>query len=816
MPSPEPPSPPPQVEITNTGANPVVVGFCTDSNASVCLAGGFMPCTNLGMLQPNSTTNVGVFQNASYLIFKYHSAWAFDWHPLTSAPAQLLAWPNTTYKVPYPAAPPHSGNVSTAKSILMLHCSIARCPLVAKNASICEWGVEKLGFLQSMLCDTSEDCGAGATCNTQSTPHACSSAAAPSSAPAPSPMPIPSPSPAPSAAICNLTGAWEQGYIEIGGLGHSVSASINISMTGTVRWVASEAAFVFTCTSEKGWCPGRLYSSNGTGTLSASSGQANLRLWNGSVISGVVNDTLACNPLVFVDPAIPEAPLVWTTKDNIGEDFNTQVALASFLGGAGGGGIASAPFVGSGVAVLGVKGTIATVAVAGNGPGTFGVTPVVLLNGTADGNATILLLSVDLAAASRANAPLGSAVEVVAVAKLGLRVDHLRGTAAGQLAVAGSFGVAVLDTLSASPFTVAWNDSLTDTKAGSCGICCMVSDKGATTCRLDIGEDGTVVAFLASQGHLRSEDDSGWLIATFNSKGERIGANVRDASSVDTVAVDSTRKRTLTGFFYDSNTGQEPMVMPGITFRSYAGATKAEPLPEVFRDFSWDAHAYRQPGPCDGDVADGRIMSVRMGRDGTLVMGGRSDGGNSPWHCGLRDVQRRVPFVVLDGFTQTYNMQAQAITNLILADAESGEARLGQNMVARLSNTGGNTLVTMAAITDESGNVYGLQDAACCIDSMANLTINGQALLGPSDAVTLVVLSPDLRTRHHWTHFTAPTRPGSQSAVDLDTRSGAVALLLNSEAEMAAVNQLPGASAPSPGKQGAFGYLVVLPAAVSA
>jgi hypothetical protein len=35
--------------------------------------------------------------------------------------------------------------------------------------------------------------------------------------------------------------------------------------------------------------------------------------------------------------------------------------------------------------------------------------------------------------------------------------------------------------------------------------------------------------------------------------------------------------------------------------------------------FDWDARVYRSPGPCDGNVADGRIEDLRIARDGALL-----------------------------------------------------------------------------------------------------------------------------------------------------------------------------------------------------
>jgi hypothetical protein len=129
----------------------------------------------------------------------------------------------------------------------------------------------------------------------------------------------------------------------------------------------------------------------------------------------------------------------------------------------------------------------------------------------------------------------------------------------------------------------------------------------------------------------------------------------------------------------------------------------------AFQSFPWSASVYRSPGPCDGDVADGRILALRAGRDGTLLYAGRSDGGDSPFQCGLRNPARTTPLAQIDGYTNTANMQAQAVTNFMRVDAGTGEVVVGQIQVARLPTSGGNTLLTVGAQSDQEGNVYLLQ-----------------------------------------------------------------------------------------------------------
>jgi hypothetical protein len=248
------------------------------------------------------------------------------------------------------------------------------------------------------------------------------------------------------------------------------------------------------------------------------------------------------------------------------------------------------------------------------------------------------------------------------------------------------------------------------------------------------------------------------------------------------------------------------MVMPRVEVHGYGGAAPAMEL--VL--FDWSARVYRSPGPCDGNVADGRILDLRMARDGALLIAGRSDGGDSPWACGMRDSNRSIPFVAYDSYTEGSNMQAQAITNFMRVDAGTGEADVGQIQLVRLPNTRGNTLLTLAVHGDAGGFTYELQKAGFAIADMGNLTINGEPLSPPCDATTLLVASPALN-RRHWTHFVRNGSSTSDSGgpVDVDVRGSVAALLLSSSADLVEVNALPGSAANVNGS--AVAYLVVMP-----
>jgi hypothetical protein len=253
------------------------------------------------------------------------------------------------------------------------------------------------------------------------------------------------------------------------------------------------------------------------------------------------------------------------------------------------------------------------------------------------------------------------------------------------------------------------------------------------------------------------------------------------------------------------------MVMPRLAMLTYTAASPSA-VQEDWTALPWDARVYRQPGPCNGNVADGRVEDARFGRNGRLLFAGRSDGGNSPFYCGLRNASRVTPMGVIDGYTTPYDMQSQAITNMLQLEAASGEVIVGQVQLVRVGpRGGGNTLLTLAAQTDGAGVLYELQSAAYCLPNMGNLTINGIPTAAPADASALLVMDSNMRRRLHWTDFSAVGGGGGGGfPVELDVRGSVVALALNAKSGMITDGALPGTGGVS--TTGApVAYVVVLP-----
>lgn len=804
--------------LDNGGLNSVVVYGCNASNPSpsTCAIGSdtVYPCGII--IGANSSLGIEVLSAATALVVQYFVPQPFNWHAISSTPPGILAWPPATSLRPQSQAPPPP---------------VIPIPYPAP-------GVQ--------LCDSNTDCPPGVACLQGSPSRVCANTPPVAPTPDPAPLPAPTPPPAPVAASCSLEGSWKQ-YVS---WAYSIESVWNFSAPG------SGGSFAWMCnttgTDGSNQCPFNTTMLSGTGALSASDATLTLTPAQAGLGSlyGVLNDTYSCAfAMLQSAPVGAWKPLIYLSKltPRPQGDLNLDITQGTYLAPNTGEGDS---FVGTGVSVL----SSTLVAVCGNGQASYaGITPTAIIGASPTANGTILLMKVDT------TAPRGSGGSVVAVVKVGERIDHMRANSAGSVVVVGSFGVAVLTALQGNGQTpaVLWHDPLTTLEPGSCGVCCSVSGNNIVTCKADIGADGTVGVNLAVSSA------EGFLWALWNSTGTRIAEGAEGGAALTSIAVDAANSRVLVGWFYNSNTGKEPMVMPRVNYYRYDPAgvySRAVSSPTEgtqvhhdastiegaqgsvvldFANFPWSAAVYRGEGqPCYGDVADGRVMGLRIGQDGALVWMGRSDGGDSPFYCGLRDSTRLTPFASVDEFNVCPNHEAaQALSNLMRVNASTGEVIVGQLSVAILPSSGrGNSLLTLAGTTDEAGTLYLLQNAGCCLPFMTNLTVNGRPLAGNVDASALAILPPTMASRHHWTFFAtssssaqleaesverahADTSPltgpvpwgGAPSgAVDIDVRGGTVALLLNSNGPMVSAGALPGTGYSPSGQPAA--YLVVLPA----
>eukprot|EP01084_Bolivina_argentea_P129702 229051_1 len=386
--------------------------------------------------------------------------------------------------------------------------------------------------------------------------------------------------------------------------------------------------------------------------------------------------------------------------------------------------------------------------------------------------------------------------------------------------IAGSFGIAIIKSDLTASFYV---NSLSEFNfSSSTGIC----NSDGKTCKVNIANDNTVGAMIAtnrlSQGYYEyavlSAMDGKLLgiifvrivIAYIYVHIYKLGSSSTKANGFTSIAINSESKEFYYTEFYDSNTGKEPIVMPCMRVQNYA-LTQT-----YYSDYCFDAHELRNPAyKCNGDVADGRAEAIRVlsyNNKQYLYYLGRSDGGDTMYNCQSQNLNVSIDMVQIDSYTSPYNMGAQAISFYAQMDIKTGLVNYGQMNLGRLSSGKGNSLQSYEIDIDNDGNVYIMQEAACCIQNTNNVTVNNQhtgAYVG-GDAV-LQVLSSDFKQRLYWTRFTAATGASSCNAVDLGVsqRGKTGAMVITTGGNMILDKPFNGTKAPNNGEK--MGYLVVFP-----
>lgn len=440
------------------------------------------------------------------------------------------------------------------------------------------------------------------------------------------------------------------------------------------------------------------------------------------------------------------------------QPLNTVITIGTYLGNG------ADQLIPVSVDVVGTQ-----VLVAANGKFSFNLQPIVPLSSVPSDNGTLAYITY-------------SSKTVQRVVKIGNHVDSAKGNAKGQVVVSGDFGVAVLDANAKLEWHAAW-----------------------PVLGLQLGASALSKAVISDDGHVAVRINCTW--ATFDPTGKvlnKVTANEQDCTDVEIY-----HTAMLRTYFHNSNTGKEPIVMPGLVADDLATGR------QLWRDYDYDPHQLRPPADkpvkCGGQVADARAFAARVGEDDLLYYAGRSDGGDSLYNCDPRDVNKSVPIVGTDKFNQPYNMAAQGITFIARMDPTTGEVQQGQFQLARLPNNRGNSLSTISIAADKNGVVYLAQNSACCIANRDNLTINGEAVAPYAGGDGLfMALSKDFRTRLSWTAFSAVQGGSSTSAVDVAARNGVVAWVGTANGAMITVQPLAG-TAPAPASTHA-GYLALLPA----
>lgn len=337
----------------------------------------------------------------------------------------------------------------------------------------------------------------------------------------------------------------------------------------------------------------------------------------------------------------------------------------------------------------------------------LGATPTALLGG---GNGVVLRLN-------------ATGTSLVSLTRIGSRVDDMEvNRSDGQIAVIGSFGVAVL---SADASSVVWS-SIPATGSDS---------------RVAIASDGTVAALV------------GKTITTFDASGTLIKQWTLGDTSVRDVAIDASSQSVYATGYHQVDTN---LKMPFLRSFSYAGVAK-------WTNWRWSFSEANNVNL----KADTEGYRVAMGRDGNLYFAGETDGGNNVYTRDPRNLSTSAPNVGYDKYNQTSGISGSfRFSYYARLDPATGDLLLGQYVLARLSSGNGNTIRARSIAADETGRVYVGGVSAASIADRDNNQIAGIDVgpYGGSDAFLLVV-SPNFQTREVWTPLAGPAPNGGKGTV---------------------------------------------------
>ena len=393
-----------------------------------------------------------------------------------------------------------------------------------------------------------------------------------------------------------------------------------------------------------------------------------------------------------------------------GATTNLQVSTATYLGGAAADQITALDVAPDGTIVAGGV-------LPGFTPG--GGVPVTLPGGS-DG--VVVRLAND-----------GRAVH--SVTRIGTLVNDLEVNQSGQIAVCGSFGVALLDSTASHAL---WSAS---PGVGS---------------RCALGDDGTVAALVGSTA------------AVYNAAGTLLGSWTIGGASRSDIAVDARSGRVfVTGYTQKTSALQ----VAWINAWSYAGALAWT---------SYDFSAAEVAGQALS--ADTRGERLALGRDGKLYFAGSINGGTgaSIFSRDPKSVSARLGsdrFITTDSYNTPSNVGSIKMVWYGRYSPTTGALEQGSSLLTRLSSGSGNAIGVQAIMADEYGAIFLAGDASCCLQTRNTRQIAG-VTVGPyaSGEAYLLTVSPDSRQRLVWTPFAGPGGAGSSPATAVSVRGNTAAL----------------------------------------
>jgi len=390
----------------------------------------------------------------------------------------------------------------------------------------------------------------------------------------------------------------------------------------------------------------------------------------------------------------------------------------------------------------------------------FGVAPTELLGG---GSGVVI----------RFNA---AGTQVLSVTRIGQSVDDMEvNRSNGQIAAIGEFGAVLL---SSDANEILWHSKLEPAGGGA------VASNGR---RIAIGSKGSVAALHGKRVTIfRSNGSVGSFILHQNSYVEDVALD-DDTGRVFVVGFDNERLSAL-------NKGC-PNCPVQIAFM-YCYDLKGN---RAWTNYDWAGEE------CDnGNEADSRGLRIAMGRDGKLVFGAESAGGNSIFRWSPRKLGEK-NHAAGDKFHNAYNTAANHISYYARLDPATGELLKGQFLLARLANNKGNAVRMHAVAADEQGNVCVTGVSTFNMDKDNLPTVLGQ-VVAPAGGFVLVV-NPDFSRRLLWTTFETNAYASTPRAIV--AANGAIAIASTVTKDAMLTHNAVQKDANSPSKESPDAYIAV-------
>ena len=319
---------------------------------------------------------------------------------------------------------------------------------------------------------------------------------------------------------------------------------------------------------------------------------------------------------------------------------------------------------------------------------------------------------------------------------LGEAVYDLDVNAGGEIAVVGSFGVAVLR----PDYTVKWSSA----------------ESMPERPRLAIADDGRVVAMVASAsngpGQVKLYDSDGSIMHV-NTNLDNNGAHINN------VEISSSH-----GQYYVVGYTQASSVLQVAYLRAYS---LAEPVQEAWKTWGFGANEINT----NENGADTRIYHVKATANQLYVAGESAGGGPGGFTVFAYDGQGLTNKIALNGndyFTDGTNSCGSChITFLGKIDPTNGLVEKGKFVHARLSSGKTNTHRNRHGDleVDDQGNVLLVGQSAFQIQDRDVFNVNGELVGAYTGDQYVLMTTPDFDTRLLWGVFSREGGNGSENRI---------------------------------------------------